>query len=108
MAKNYIQPGEVLDYTAADAAVSGNGVLIGKRLGVALSNAEIGDVVPLQVKGVFRLPKLTTDAPSIGTALYWDDINKRLTTTVGSNTLAGFAAAPAINGDTTVNISLNA
>lgn len=107
MAKNYIQPGEVLDVTLAAAAVSGTAYLLTKRIGVALANGEIGDVVPHQVMGVFKLPKLTTDAPALGALLYWDDTNKRLTTTSTSNTQAGYAAAPAINGDTTVNIQLN-
>jgi predicted RecA/RadA family phage recombinase len=108
MAKNYIQPGEVLDVTLAAIITSGSGLLVGVRLGVALTDGAIGDTIAVQVKGVFNLPKLSTDVVAQGAALYWDNTNKRLTTTSTSNTLAGYAAAAAGNGVTTVNIALNA
>jgi predicted RecA/RadA family phage recombinase len=57
---------------------------------------------------VFNLPKLSTDVVAQGDLLYWDNTNKRLTTTVGTNTLAGYATAAASGTATTVNISLNA
>jgi predicted RecA/RadA family phage recombinase len=108
MAKNYIQPGEVLDVTLAAIITSGSGLLVGVRLGVALTDGAIGDTIAVQVKGVFNLPKLSTDVVAQGAALYWDNTNKRLTTTSTSNTLAGYAAAAAGNGVTSVNIALNA
>jgi predicted RecA/RadA family phage recombinase len=108
MAKTYIQPGEVLDVTLAAIITSGSGLLIGKRLGVALTDGAVGDTIAAQVKGVFNLPKLSTDVVAQGDLLYWDNTNKRLTTTVGTNTLAGYATAAASGTATTVNISLNA
>jgi predicted RecA/RadA family phage recombinase len=107
--KNYIQPGELLDYPNASGATiaSGTGVLIGVRLGVAAGDIAIGATGQLRVKGVVSLPKLSTDTPAQGAALYWDNTNKRLTTTTTSNTLAGYAANAAASGDTTVNIALN-
>jgi predicted RecA/RadA family phage recombinase len=81
---------------------------VGVRLGVALTDGAIGDTIAVQVKGVFNLPKLSTDVVAQGAALYWDNTNKRLTTTSTSNTLAGYAAAAAGNGVTSVNIALNA
>lgn len=108
MAKNYIQPGAVLDHVAAAALTSGTPILIGKRLAVPLKNAAIGETVSVQVEGVFKLTKVTADVVAQGALLYWDDTAKKLTTTVGTNTLAGYAAAPASGTDTTVNISLNA
>ena len=108
MAKNYIQPGDVLDHVAAAALTSGQPVLIGKRLGIALGDAAIGDTVALQVKGVFEVIKVTANTPAQGDLLYWDDTAKKLTTTATSNTLAGYAAEAASGTDTTVNIALNA
>jgi len=107
--KNYVQPGDVLDYTNAGAALAaGAGVLIGVRLGVAMGDIATGATGSIRVKGVVNLPKNTTDVMAQGAALYWDNTNKRLTTTTTSNTLAGYAADPAANGDATVNIALNA
>lgn len=108
MAKNYIQPGEVLDHVATAALTSGVPFLLGKRLAVPLKSAAIGETVAVQVKGVFNLTKVTADVVAQGAVLYWDDTAKKLTTTVGTNTLAGYAAAAASASDTTVNIALNA
>jgi predicted RecA/RadA family phage recombinase len=108
--KNFIQPGDVIDWTNSTGAVlaSGAGVLVGTRIGVAaadIANTATGSV---RVKGVVELPKLTTDAPTQGALLYWDNTNKRLTITSAGNTLAGYAAAAAANGATTVYLHLNA
>lgn len=108
MARNFIQDGDVLNHTAAAALISGQALLLGVRLGVALTDAAIGDTIAVAVKGVFDLPKLSTDNVAQGAALYWDDTNKRLTVTATANTLAGYAAAASGAGVATVNISLNA
>jgi predicted RecA/RadA family phage recombinase len=108
MAKNYIQPGEVLDVTLGATITSGSGLLVSKRVGVALADGVSGDTIAVQVKGVFNLPKLSTDVVAQGDLLYWDNTNKRLTTTSTSNTLAGYATAAASGTATTVNIALNA
>lgn len=108
MAKNYIQPGEVLDHVAAAAITSGQIVLMGARVGIALGNAAIGETVAVQVKGVFNVAKVTANVVAQGALLYWDNTAKLLTTTVGTNTLAGYAAAAASGTATTVHIALNA
>lgn len=108
MATNFIQPGEVIDYTAAAALASGAGVKIGVRVGVALAAIAVGATGPVQVSGVFEIPKLATDVVTAGALLYWDDTNKRLTLTSAGNTLAGYAFADAGNGVTTAKIKLNA
>lgn len=108
MAKNHIQPGHVLDHVAATAITSGQVVLLGVRIGVALGNAAIGETVAVQVKEVFNLPKVTANVVAQGALLYWDNTAKLLTTTATANTLAGYAAAAASGTDTTVDIALNA
>ncbi|MYM65436.1 DUF2190 family protein [Pseudoduganella sp. FT55W] len=108
MAKNYVQDGEVLSFTAITAVSSGAVVVIGKRIGIALGDIAVGQSGPVQVTDVWQLPKLTTDVVAQGDLLYWDAGNNRLTTTVGSNILAGYAAYAAGNGAGTVNIKINA
>jgi predicted RecA/RadA family phage recombinase len=108
MTKKYIQPGEVLDYTAGANIASGDVVLVGVRVGVALADIANGATGPVQVSGVFELTKLSTDAPVQGALLYWDNTNKRLTTTASGNTLAGYAFKGAASGLATVQIKLNA
>ena len=108
MAKSYIQDGKILDYTAAGALASGAVVVIGVRVGVLLAALATGETGSLQVRGVFELTKLTTDVVAQGALVYWDVTNSRLTTTVGTNTLAGYAVAAAGNGVTTCKVNLNA
>lgn len=109
MAQNYVQEGDVLNYTNASGSTitSGAAVLIGTWLGVALADIANGATGSVAIEGVFTVAKLGTDVVSQGAALYWDNTNKRLTTTVGSNTLVGYAFAAAGNGAATVQIKLN-
>ena len=108
MTNKYVQPGDVIDYTAGSAIASGQVVVMGVRVGVALAAIAAGATGPVQVTGVFTIAKLSSDVVAQGALLYWDNGNSRLTTTVGSNVLAGYATAAAGNGVATVNIKLNA
>lgn len=107
--KNALSHGNVLSYTATGAAVtSGQMVLMGARVGVAIADIALNASGSVQVVGEFRITKLTTDVVAQGALLYWDNTNKRLTTTASGNTLAGFATQAAGNTDTTVAIKINA
>jgi predicted RecA/RadA family phage recombinase len=106
--KNFVQEGNVLDYTAGAAVASGAVVVIGARVGIAVKDIAVGETGPLRVKGVVELAKLTTDTPAQGALLYWDAGNSRLTTTAAGSVLAGYAAQAAGNGATTVWLHLNA
>ena len=80
---------------------------MGATVGVALAAIAASTPGPVAVKGVYTLPKLSTDVVAQGALLYWDNTNTRLTTTAAGNTLAGRAAAAAGNGVSTVDIDLN-
>jgi predicted RecA/RadA family phage recombinase len=45
-------------------------------------------------------PKATGEAWAVGAVIYWDDTNKKFTTTATSNTKCGYALAPALAADT--------
>lgn len=108
MTTKFVQPGEVIDYTAGANIASGQVVLMGVRIGVALAAIANGATGSVQVTGVFTIAKLSTDVVAQGAALYWDNANSRLTTTSAGNTLAGFATAASGSGTATVNIKINA
>lgn len=108
MTTKFVQPGEVIDYTAGANIASGQVVLMGARIGVALKAIANGETGPMQVTGVFNIAKLSTDNMAQGALLYWDNTNSRLTTTASGNTLAGFAASAAGASTTSVNIKINA
>ncbi|MGK5069207.1 DUF2190 family protein [Janthinobacterium sp. RT4P48] len=108
MAKNYIQEGNVLSYTATAAVASGAVVVIGKRIAIALADIAVGETGAITIEGVFKVAKLGTDVVGQGDLLYWDAANSRLTATAAGNALAGFAADPAGAAVGTVNIKINA
>ena len=106
MATNYIQDGDILDYTAGAAISAGDFVVIGTVGGVAINDIANGAVGAVAVSGVFRVTK-ATGAVTQGALLYWNATNSNLTTTAAGATLVGVAASAALSGDATVDILLN-
>lgn len=72
MTNKYIQPGKVIDHTAGSAISTGDAVVIGVLLGVALGNIALADTGSVQIEGVFELPKLSSYAVADGELLTWD------------------------------------
>lgn len=112
MANNFVQPGRVLDYVnnGSAAIASGQPVVVGAVIGVALAAIPVGATGTVQVEGVFILPKKTGTAVGQGTALVFKAASKDFT--VGA-TAAGdvsgasaFAFEAAAAGDTTVAVKL--
>ena len=109
MATNYLQKGDVLDYlndNEGDIA-SGQVVVLGKRIGVALTDITANTVGAIQMVGVFNVAKAAEEF-SIGLPLYWKASSQQLTKIVTGNTLAGFAFAAARAEDVTIALKLNA
>lgn len=102
--KNRTQDGETLTLAAPYDVASGAGMLVGSLFAVATSAALSGATVEACTEGVFVLTALSTDTASVGAKLYWDNTNKRLTTTSASNTLVGVATVAKTNGQTTATV----
>lgn len=111
MSKNYVQPGNVITVTAPYNMSPGDGCLVGILFGISCGSYLAGDVnAECEVEGVFDITALATDvvaAPAC-VAAYWDSANKRITTTVGSNTKVGVITKAKANGETTARVRLNA
>lgn len=105
--KNFTQSGETLTVTAPYAVSGGNGVLVGSLFGVAAADALNGAAVEVKTKGVFDLVALGTDTASVGAKIYWDNSNRRVTTTATSNTLIGVATAAKGSGATVASVYLD-
>lgn len=108
MAKNSYGEGEPLDVVAPANVTSGQAFLVGTLLVVAARDALSGETVPGHTCGLWVLPKATGEAWTQGAKLYWDDTNKRFTTTASGNTFRGCAAQAQASGDTTGLVRLNA
>lgn len=106
--RNYVFEGQTLTVTAPYAVTSGQGVQVGAALfGVAAFDAAISTSVEVAMSGVFDLTALATDTAAVGAVLYWDNTNRRLTTTATSNLYVGYAVAAKANGDTTARVRLS-
>lgn len=105
MAAIFYQTGDVIDYTAAEALSFGDVVDLSTRIGVAGADIARDAAGPVQVTGVYRIPK-ASGAVTVGQALYWAKSAKNLTTTADSNTPAGWAVAPAASEDPDVLVKI--
>jgi predicted RecA/RadA family phage recombinase len=70
-------------------------------MGVAGCSGASGDPMPLHTEGVFSLPKTTSEAWSIGQALYWNTGTSKFTTDASKLPVGARAAAAAGSSATT-------
>jgi predicted RecA/RadA family phage recombinase len=105
--KNAYSDGRFVEVTAPYALVSGAGCLVGSLFGIATKDAANGAPAVIDTKGGYTITALTADTGSIGTKVYWDNTNKRITTTSSGNTLVGCLIVAKINTDTTAVVRLN-
>lgn len=106
--KNQVQDGDVITVTAPYTVTSGQGCQVGAALfGIASGDAASGATLELQLEGVYDVTALSTDTAAVGDLLYWDNTNKRLTTTATNNLKVGVAVAAKAAAATTARILLN-
>jgi predicted RecA/RadA family phage recombinase len=109
MAKNYIKPGDHWTFTAGANTTSGQAVVIGTVLGIALCAVANGDKGEAAVEGVWELPKLSTAVIAQGARLTWDVSAGEFivaSAAVGDLENCAVAEAAAGNGTTTVRAKL--
>ncbi|WP_323004722.1 DUF2190 family protein [Denitromonas sp.] len=107
--KNYVSSGATLTITAAAAITSGDGVLAGSIFGVAAGDIANGAEGTINLTGVYNLPKVGSQAWTVGAKVYWDASEAECTTTATDNTLIGVAvlAVGSGAGETTGRVRLN-
>src|SRR5688500_2203087 len=97
--KNFVQPGESVEFTApVGGVVSGVGVQIGSLLVIATVTAAAGARFNGLVEGVITHAKAPSQAWTEGANVYWDNANKRFTTSAAGNLPAGYAVAAVAGG----------
>lgn len=107
MASNMIRSGDVLPIALPYGRAAGEMFQVGTMLAVALATGTAGDVVNAARVGEFTLTCVGTDTcATAGIKLYWDNGNRRLTTTASTHQLAGHSTAAKGSGPTTVDIVL--
>ena len=92
--KTSVQRGDILDLTASVAYLSGEIVVEGEWVGVALKNAKDGKIVTA-VEEVYDLP--STGAISEGVKVYVDAA-QGVASTASGGSYAGISTGPAVDG----------
>lgn len=74
MAKNFVQEGDIINWTngTGAAVASGDVVAVGQLLGVALVAIAIGAAGSVALEGVFTVPKVSGAVITVGESLVWD------------------------------------
>jgi len=105
--KTMLSSGERVNVTTPSGGLtSGLGALIGAMFGIAMNTTLQGETNVLVRVGEFNQPKATGEAWTQGQLLYWDNTNKRATTTASGNTKFAVASAAQIAGATTGDVIL--
>jgi predicted RecA/RadA family phage recombinase len=102
----YVQPGESIDYTPSTNVALGTVVVLGDLVGVTKRDIRANELGALALSGVFDVAKGTSEALAVGTTVYWDDTNHRLTATAGSHKRFGNVVRAAAADDPTVRARL--
>ena len=112
MATNYIQAGEVIDYTAGADISSGDVVVVGNLVGVAITDIADGEVGAVGISGVWELPKVSAAVIGAGETVNYDvsagEFDDNAATPATGDLTGGCVAVEAAgNGDTTVKVKIN-
>lgn len=106
--KNFVAVGDTLTITAGADIDSGDGVLVGSIFGVAAGDIANGAEGVINLRGVYDLPKVGSQAWTVGVRVYWT--GTACTTTASTNKLIGVAVAAVGSGagETTGRVRLSA
>ena len=112
MSTNYIQDGDVIQYTAGATHAAGDVIKMGGTLGVALVDLTSGVTGSVAIQGVFELPKVTGAVIAQGESLVWDVSAGKFDDNLASPASGDVSGASAIawesagNGVTTLAVRL--
>lgn len=93
--RNEIQRGDIIDYTAAADITSGQVIVMGHTLGVAVTDIANGATGAVAIEGVFEVPKVAAAVFVVGEKLVFD-----ISAASGAGEFDDSAATPA-TGDIT-------
>ena len=110
MSGNFVQPGNVIDHVAAATIASGDVVVIGQMLGVALTDIANGATGSVQINGVFTVPKVSGAVIAAGESLVWDVSAGKFDDNLATPATGDISGPPAVafeaagNGVTSINV----
>jgi predicted RecA/RadA family phage recombinase len=105
--KTFAQPGLSVSLPMPYDRTSGQGVLVGALFGVVAVDALSGASAEVAVNGVFDITKEAPLVIAVGARVFWENTNKRVTTTATGNVAIGHAVVAAASADTTARVRLS-
>lgn len=106
----FIQAGDLIDYTPPSAVAAGDVVVQGDLVGIAKRDIPASTPGTLAVSGVFDFPKATGNGTAIsaGATVYWDAADKVAKTDdeSGANPRLGRTTVAATDAAETVRVRL--
>ena len=105
--KTFVQPGLSVPLPVPYTVTAGQGALVGALFGVVAVDALSGATAEVVVNGVFDITKEAPLVIAVGARVFWDNTNKRVTTTSTGNTAIGHAVVAAASADTTARVRLS-
>lgn len=107
MAKNYVQDGNTVRFTATAAVKSGDVVMLENLVAVAVSDVAQNETGVGLTTGVFTVKAKAADDIKQGAIVYWSAADGA-TTTAGSNKRLGVAWRASGASVDTVDVKINA
>lgn len=113
MASNYVNEGISIQHTASGSALSsGDVIVIGEQIGVALVDIAVGETGTVALSGVFTLPKVSAAVIAAGESVIWDASavafdDNAATPATGDVSGCCVAMEAAGNGVTSIAVKLN-
>lgn len=109
MGAEFVQNGAFIDYTPAADVASGDVIVIGDTVGVAVRPIAADELGSIAISGVFRMPKAagSDEGLDAGILVYWDDGEDEVTDSASGNTVVGYTVAAAADEDDTVLVKLS-
>ena len=107
--RNYVQPGNSLAIAVpyAGGILSGQGVLVGALFGFSAVDGAQNAIIEAATQGVFDITKEPALAITAGARVFWDNTNRRITTTATGNFQVGIASLAALAAVISVWVWLN-
>ncbi len=102
-----IRDGDIIQYLAGSNIVSGQPVVIGNRIGIAINDIASGASGAVEMTGCYSVTKVSAQAWAAGDEIFWDASASKFTTVGTANTFAGHAMDIAANPTSTGNLRLS-
>ncbi len=106
--RSYVQSGSRMDYSPDADVFVDQVVVLGGRIGVAVTDIPAGNLGALAVSGVFQLPAVTGEGFLPGEELFWDaSVGKVTKDKTGDKPRAGYVFAPKAASVATVDVKID-